>query len=113
MNFAVGVLLLRRCFTIGLTIKRDNFTRIDRYVFHTVLWHQPDRAAKESVPRLKDRGVQVVGVSDRWFPSIRCRYEVQREPAIMSILHDWRINDSITSVVIVRGIEHQSKMKNC
>jgi hypothetical protein len=23
----------------------------------------------------------------------------------MSILHDWRINDSITSVVIVRGIE--------
>jgi hypothetical protein len=71
------------------------FSRIDKYDFDTVLWHQPDRAAKETVPRLKDRGVQVVGVSDRWFPSIRCRYEVQREPAIMSILHDWRENAAI------------------
>jgi len=81
------------------------FSRIDKYYFDTVLWHQPDRAAKETVPQLKDSGVQVIGVSDRWFPSIRCRYEVQRESAIMSILRDWRANDAITSVVVVRGIE--------
>jgi hypothetical protein len=30
---------------------------------------------------------------------------VQRESAIASILRDWRANDAITSVVIVRGIE--------
>jgi hypothetical protein len=81
------------------------FSRIDRCNFDTVLWHQPDRVAKEVVPRLKDGGVQVIGVSDRWFPSIRCRYEVQRESAIASILRDWRVNDAITSVVIVRGVE--------
>ena len=81
------------------------FSRIDKYDFDTVLWHQPDRAAKETVLRLKDGGVQVIGLSDRGYPSIRCRYEVQRESAIVSILNDWRLNDSITSVVIVRGIE--------
>src|ERR1700757_1558472 len=79
--------------------------RIDKYDFDTVLWHQPDRAAKETVPQLKDSGVQVIGLSDRWFPSIRCRYEVQRESAIASILRDWHRNDAITSVVVVRGIE--------
>ena len=80
-------------------------SRIDKYDFDTVLWHQPDRVAKEVVPRLKDGGVHVIGISDRWFPSIRCRYEVQRESAIRSILHDWRVNDAITSIVIVRGVE--------
>ena len=81
------------------------FSLIDKYDFDTVLWHQPDRAAKETVPQLKDSGVQVIGLSDSWFPSIRCRYEVQRESAIMSILRDWRANDAITSAVVVRGIE--------
>ena len=81
------------------------FSRIDKYDFDTVLWHQPDRAAKETVPQLKDSGVQVIELSDRWFPSIRCRYEVQRESAIASILRDWHANDAITSVVVVRGIE--------
>lgn len=81
------------------------FPRIDKHNFDTVLWYQPDRAAKETVLQLKDRGVQVIGVSDRWLPTIRCRYEVQRELAITSILRDWRKNDGITSVVVVRGIE--------
>jgi hypothetical protein len=83
----------------------DLFSRMDRYNFDTVLWHQPDRAAKETVPQLKDRGVQVIGLSDSWFPSIRCQYGVQRESAIVSILHDWHVNDAITSVIVVRGIE--------
>jgi len=81
------------------------FPRIDKYNFDTVLWHQPDRVAKETAPRLKDRGVQVLAVSDRWFPSIRCRYEVRRESAIKSILHDWHTNDAIRSVFVIRGIE--------
>lgn len=81
------------------------FSRIDKYGFDTVLWHQPDRAAKETVPQLKDSGVQVVGVSDRWFPSIRCHYEVQREPAVVSILRDWSTNAAVKSAVIVRGVE--------
>jgi hypothetical protein len=81
------------------------FSRIEKYDFDIVLWHQPERAAKETAPRLKDRGVQVIGVSDRWFPSIHCRYEVRRDSAIVSILRDWHANDAITSVVVVRGVE--------
>ena len=100
-GFAVATVFYDRC--EGQTGRL--FSRIDKYDFDTVLWHQPDRVAKETVPRLKDGGVQVIGISDRWFPSIRCRYEVQRESAIASILHDWRVNDAITSVVIVRGVE--------
>jgi hypothetical protein len=80
-------------------------SRMDKYDFDTVLWYEPDRAAKETAPQLKDRGVQVIGVCDRWFPSIRCRYEVQRESAIRSILRDWGANDAITSVVVVREVE--------
>jgi DNA-binding transcriptional ArsR family regulator len=32
------------------------FSRIDKYNFDTVLWHQPDRVARETVPQVKDRG---------------------------------------------------------
>ena len=81
------------------------FSRIDKYDFDTILWHQPNRAAKEAVLQLKDSGVQVIGLCDSWFPSIRCQYEVQRESAITAILRDWRANDAITSVIVVRGTE--------
>jgi hypothetical protein len=100
-GFAVATVFYDRC----EGQKGRLFSRIDKYDFDTVLWYQPDRAAKETVPRLKDGGVQVIGVSDRWFPSIHCRYEVRRESAIASILCDWRANDAITSVVVVRGVE--------
>jgi hypothetical protein len=80
-------------------------SRLDKYDFDTVLWHQPDRAAKETVPQLADSGVQTIGISDRGFPSIRCRYEVQREPAIMSILRDWHLNAGIKSVIVARGVQ--------
>lgn len=77
--------------------------RIEKYDFDTVLWHQPDRVARPVISRLQDSRVQVVGVSDRTFPSVRCRYEVQREPAIASILRDWRRRGGIKSVTVVRS----------
>ena len=79
--------------------------RIEKYDFDTVLWHQPDRAARPVISRLQDSGVQVVGVSDRGFPSIRCRYEIQREPAIAAILRDWKKHRQITSVTVARGAQ--------
>jgi IclR helix-turn-helix domain len=100
-GFAVATVFYDRC--EGQTGRL--FSRIDKNDFDTVLWYQPDRAAKETVPLLEDGGVQVIGVSDRWFPSIRCRYEVQRESAIVSILRDWRANAAITSAIVVRGVE--------
>lgn len=79
--------------------------RIAKYDFDTVLWHQPDRAARPIISRLQDSGVQVVAVNDRGFPSVRCRYEVQREPAIAAILKEWRTRSGIKTVTIVRGAQ--------
>lgn len=86
--------------------RNDRLTsRIEKYDFDIVLWHQPDRTAKKTIPRLKDSGMQVVGVSDRGFPSIRCRYEILREAAITSILREWRARRGIKSVVVIRGTQ--------
>lgn len=77
--------------------------RIEKYDFDTVLWHQPDRAARPVISSLQDSGVQVIGVSDRGFPPVRCRYEVQREQAIAAILKDWKRRGGVRSVTVVRG----------
>ena len=79
-------------------------SRIEKYDVDTILWHRPERSAKETLAQLKDSGIQVVGVSDGGFPAIRCRYDVQREKAIMSTLRDWGERNGIKSVVIVRGV---------
>jgi hypothetical protein len=79
--------------------------RIEKYDFDTVLWHQPERPAKEIASHLKDSGIRVLGVSDRGFASIRCRYEVRREAAIVPILREWCSQSGIESVVVVRGLE--------
>jgi hypothetical protein len=77
-------------------------SRIAKHEFDSLIWHQPDRTAKALVAQLSDSGVRVLGVSDRGFPSIRCRYEVQREPAIAAIFAAWR-GDGISSAVVVRS----------
>ena len=79
--------------------------RIEKHGFDTVLWHQPDRAAKTVACQLTDSGVRVFGVRDRGFPSISCRYEVDRASAIASILDSWREKVGVRSVVVVRGRE--------
>ena len=81
------------------------WSRIEKHEFDSVIWHQPDRAAKTVVGHLKDSGVRTLGVSDRGFPSVRCRYEVQRESAIAAIFRAWAHDDGITSVVVLRGRE--------
>ena len=80
-------------------------SRIEKYDVDAILWHRPERSAKETLAQLKDSGSEIVGVSDGGFPPIRCRYEVQREAAIMSILHDWRATNRIKSVLLVRGVQ--------
>lgn len=85
-------------------------SRIEKYDFDTILWHQPDRAARPIIERLQDSGVQVVAINDRGFPSVRCRYEIRRELAIAAILRDWKMRGGIKSVSVVRGA-HDSAAK--
>jgi hypothetical protein len=98
-GFAVAMILFQQ-----RDVKSDQLSkRIEKHDFDTVLWYRPDVSARETIARLKDLRVKVLGISDGGAPSIRCRYEVRREGAIDTILNDWRSRSGITDVVIVQG----------
>src|SRR2546421_3205017 len=78
-------------------------TRIKKYSVDTMLWYDPDRAARETIAQLGDTALPIIGIRDRNFPAVRCRYEIQRETAIRRILHEWHSRAGINSVVVVRG----------
>jgi hypothetical protein len=79
------------------------FRRIEKHGFDTVLWYRPDTSIRDSLARLKDAGVRVVGIGDGGLPTTRCRYEIRRESAIKEILRDWQTRSGIRSVVVARG----------
>lgn len=76
---------------------------IEKHDFDTVLWYQPDTTVREIVARLKDAGIQIVGIADVGLPAIRCRYEIRRESAIKTLLHDWHTRSGIKTIGVVRG----------
>lgn len=71
--------------------------------FDVVLWYEPERAARHTAPALRDRGVPVIGVSDRSVPSFPCRYEIHRDAAISAVLREWRSKVGIASVCVIRA----------
>jgi hypothetical protein len=79
------------------------FRRIEKHNFDTVLWYRPDTSIRDTLGRLKDAGLRVVGIGDGGLPTTRCRYEIRRETAIKTILRDWQTRSGITSVVVARG----------
>lgn len=72
--------------------------------FDTVLWLLPSVHAKETVLRLGDKGVHVVGVCDRGWSPVPCQYQVFKETAIRTILREWRCQN-ITAVKVLRAGE--------
>jgi catechol 2,3-dioxygenase-like lactoylglutathione lyase family enzyme len=82
--------------------------RIDKYDFDTLIWFRPDVSMRETLRRLKDKGIHILGVADGGVSPVRCRYEVHRETAITTILRDWHIKSRGKPVVIVRGIKHSA-----
>ena len=77
--------------------------RIRKYNVDTLFWADPDRAAKETIAQLDDTGLAIVGIRDREFPAIRCRYEIQRENAIRTILQEWRVDRGVRFVRVIRA----------
>jgi hypothetical protein len=67
-----------------------------------ILWYLPDSVTRLTLPRLQDRGIRLVGISDGGLPSIACRYEIRREAAIRMILREW-MAAGITRVSIPRA----------
>lgn len=77
--------------------------RIRKHKFDIVLWYRPDTFIRETLARLGDAGVRVIGIGDGGLPTTRCRYEIRREEAIKVILRDWQTRSGIKSVVVARG----------
>jgi hypothetical protein len=77
--------------------------RIQTHKFDTIVWYRPDTSIRDTLARLKDGGLRVVGIGDGGLPTTRCRYEIRRETAIKAILRDWQTRGGIKSVVVARG----------
>jgi hypothetical protein len=99
-----------RGFAVAMVLFEPRDTRsgqllawIEKHDFDTVLWYQPDTPAREIIAKLSDAGIEVVGVADGRLPAIRCRYEIRREPAIKTMLHDWKTRGTIKTIGVVRA----------
>jgi DNA-binding transcriptional regulator YhcF (GntR family) len=79
--------------------------RLKTYEVDTVLWFQPPKEARETVARLKDRGVRVIGIAHEQIPNIPCRYHVRRDQAIYSVLSQWKLSHDIGHVTIAQWPE--------
>jgi hypothetical protein len=64
--------------------------RLKAYEVDTVLWFQPPKEARETVVRLADLGIRLLGVAHEQLPVIPCRYDVRRGHAIEALLADWK-----------------------
>lgn len=75
---------------------------LEKYRFDIVLWFLPHISARETILRLADRGIRVVGVSDGGLTGMRCRYEIRREKAIYEIASAWKLRGAIEHVRVAR-----------
>lgn len=66
----------------------------------TVIWLWPDSECKETMERLRDAGIRVLGGGDflpNWIP---CRYRIERGKALRELLRKWR-QSGLTRAVLV------------
>jgi hypothetical protein len=68
----------------------------------TVLWVSPDRECRSTVNSLQDAGVRVLAAGDCLLSSLPCRYQINRETAVRTILQDWAQRCPIKEIVIVK-----------
>lgn len=82
--------------------------RLKAYEVDTVIWFQPPREARETLLRLGDLGIRIIGVAHEHVALIPCRYEVRRDLAVSSLLSTWRQQLAIDNVTAVRWPEHSA-----
>jgi hypothetical protein len=82
--------------------------RLKTYEVDTVIWFQPPKEAKETALRLSDMGIRLVGVANDSFPNIPCRYQVRRDAATRVLLADWKADNAVERVTLVRSTDQRS-----
>lgn len=81
--------------------------RLKAYEVDTVIWFQPMKEAKETALHLSDLGIRLLGVANDGFPNIPCRYQVRREPAIQTLLSNWK-ERTTDRLVLVQSKDQRS-----
>jgi hypothetical protein len=69
----------------------------------TVVWLRLHGARHDTAARLRDVGIQFVGVNIGGVVGGFCQYEVRRRRAIAIILHDWRTASKLKTAILVRA----------
>jgi hypothetical protein len=68
----------------------------------SVVWLLTDGSGRDTALRLRDRGINFIGVGFAAVPGVFCRYEVQRRRAISGIFSHWRSKAPIQTATIFR-----------
>jgi len=82
--------------------------RLRTYDVDTVIWLSPFRSAKESLLRLSDMGIRVVGISQIGTPITPSRYYVWKERAVETLLRDWKDRNSVRRITVVDSKDYRS-----
>jgi hypothetical protein len=75
--------------------------QLKSYEVDTVIWFQPGRSATETLLRLSDMGIRVVGISQVGTPSMPSRYYIWRQNAIEALLREWMTDRNLVHKITV------------
>lgn len=76
--------------------------RLKKERVDTVLWLLPGAGDRETGPRLRDLGIQFVGINIAPLSGLPARYQVHRQRAIRAILRQWRDESGLTGATVIR-----------
>lgn len=83
--------------------------RLKTYEVDTVIWFQAPKEAKETIARLSDLGMRLVGVSQNKFPPIPCRYQIHRDRAVRLLLEEWKTRHATAHLTLVQWKDDNSR----
>ena len=81
--------------------------RFKAYEVDTVIWFQPGKEVTTTALHLADMGIRLLGVANDTYCHVPCRYQVNREPALRSLLASWKTQRRAESVTIVQAKDHR------
>jgi hypothetical protein len=64
-----------------------------------IIWYCPNKFANDIALRFGDMGIPIIGISDGGLPGIRCDYEINRDTAIVEIIHSWKARGIDTTTI--------------
>jgi hypothetical protein len=76
--------------------------RLRKEKMDAVIWLLPDGADRHTDLRLRDMGINFIGISITPLSGMFCRYQVRRDQAIRTMLRSWRVDSQKVEVTIIR-----------